>query len=139
MIILDTNLVSEALKPAPSELVLRWLSNQEQPAMFTTTITVAEVLYGIQALPFGKRRERLISGLERLIANEFEDRVLAFDQDAARVFPNIVVGRQRIGRPIALLDAMIASIARSHGSPVATRNTRDFEHCGVHVVNPWAE
>ncbi len=138
MIILDTNVFSEALKPSPSRAVLRWLSTQEKLAVFTTTITLAEVLYGIEVLPPGKRSGGLSHLVESLFADEFQDRILPFDDDAARVFPEIVVDRERMGRPIAQFDAMIASIARCTRSTVATRNTDDFEDCGIQIVNPWA-
>ncbi len=139
MIILDTNVLSEALKPLPSEAVLSWLSVQEQLAVFTTTITVAEVLYGIEVLPLGKRRSRLLGLIERLFAEEFQDRVLPFDEKAAYLFPKIVAGRENIGRPIAQFDAMIASIARAWRGTIATRNTGDFEDCSIQIVNPWTE
>jgi predicted nucleic acid-binding protein len=139
VIIIDTNVISEVLRPSPSDVVLRWLSAQQDTAVFTTTVTLAELLYGIEALPQGKRRDRLGSALERVFAEGLQHRVLAFDEDAAHAFPSIVITRQRSGRPIVPLDAMIASIAKSRGCAVATRNIRDFENCGVRVVNPWAE
>jgi hypothetical protein len=139
MIVLDTNVLSEALKPSPSDVVLRWLAAQEPLAAFTTTITEAEVLYGIETLPAGRRRTRLAAAIERLFDEEFEGRILPFDRESARVFPKIVAGREALGRPISQFDAMIASIARSRGAAVATRNTKDFEHCGVRIINPWAE
>ena len=139
MIVLDTNALSEALKPSPSEIVLRWLAAQEPSAVFITTITQAEVLYGIELLPTGKRRMRLSAIIEKLLAEEFQGRILSFDEDSARVFAKIVTGREAAGRPISQFDAMIASIARSRGAAVATRNTNDFEHCGIRVINPWTE
>lgn len=137
MIVLDTNVLSEVLKPAPSLTVLHWLSVQEPLAVFTTTITQAEVLYGIEVLPEGKRRGRLSIMIDRLFADEFQGRILPFDEAAARVFPKIVVGRETLGRPISQFDAMIAAIARSRRAAVATRNIIDFEHCGVTLINPW--
>jgi predicted nucleic acid-binding protein len=137
MIVLDTNVLSEALKPSPSGIVLRWLAAQEPSAVFITTITQAEVLYGIEVLPAGKRRTRLAAVIEKLFSEEFEDRILSFDEDSARVFAKIVNGRETAGRPISQFDAMIAAIARSRGAAVATRNTNHFEHCGIRVINPW--
>lgn len=139
MIVLDTNVLTEALRPAPSERVLHWLAAQERLAVFTTTITQAEVLYGIEVMPAGKRRSRLLAAIESLFADEFQGRILPFDEDAARVFPKIVAGREAMGRPVSQFDAMIASIARSRRATVATRNTNDFEQCGVGIVNPWTE
>ena len=139
MIILDTNVLSEALKPVPSDTVLRWLAAQSPSAVFTTTITLAEVLYGVETLPRGKRQTRLLAAVEKMFAEEFEGRILPFDEDAARVFPGIVASRNTAGRPISQFDAMIAAIARSHRAAVATRNTADFDRCGIQVIDPWAE
>lgn len=139
MIVLDTNVLSEALRPSPSETVLRWLAAQDPEAVFTTTITQAEVLYGVEALPAGKRRSRLSSAIESLFAEEFRGRILPFDEDSACVFPKIVAHREALGRPISQFDAMIASICRSRGAAVAARNVSDFEHCGVPVIDPWHE
>lgn len=139
MIILDTNVLSEALRPSPSGQVLRWLAAQEPLAVYVTTITLAEVLYGIEVLPAGKRRSRLAAAVDKIFAEEFAGRILPFDEDAARFFPPIVAGRETAGRPISQFDAMIAAIARSRRAAVATRNTDDFERCGIRIVNPWAE
>ncbi|MFY9728310.1 MAG: type II toxin-antitoxin system VapC family toxin [Bryobacteraceae bacterium] len=139
MIILDTNVLSEALKPVPSAVVLRWLAAQAASVVFTTTITMAEVLYGVEALPPGKRRTRLLAAVEKMFAEEFEGRILPFDEDATRAFAGIVASRDRAGHPISQFDAMIAAIARSHRAAVATRNTADFDHCGIQVIDPWTE
>ncbi len=137
MIILDTNVLSEALKPVPSDTVLRWLAAQSPSAVFTTTITLAEVLYGVETLPRGKRQTRLRVAVEKMFAEEFEGRILPFDEDAARMFAGIVASRDTAGRPISQFDAMIAAIARSHRAAVATRNTADFDRCGIQVLDPW--
>lgn len=107
--------------------------------MFTTAITQAEILYGIEALPPGTRRSRLQAAIEKMFAAQFEGRVLPFDESAARSFARIAAARDAAGRPISQFDAMIAAIARSHRAAVATRNTADFERCGIPIVNPWAE
>ncbi len=137
MIILDTNVLSEVLKPLPSETVLRWLAGQETTEVFTTTITQAEVLYGIETMPPGRRRAQLSAATEKMFAEEFQGRILPFDDAAARVFAKIVAARDAAGLPISQFDAMIAAIARSHRAAVATRNTADFERCGIQIVNPW--
>jgi predicted nucleic acid-binding protein len=139
VIVLDTNVLSEVLKPLPSHRVLGWLAAQQALSVFTTAITEAEVLYGIEALPPGKRRGRLLAAVERMFAEEFAGRILSFDEDAAQAFAGIAAARDTAGRPISQLDAMIAAIARSHRAAVATRNTADFEHCGIEVINPWIE
>jgi toxin FitB len=137
VIVLDTNVLSEVLKPLPSEAVLRWLGGQNRLAVFTTTITQAEVLYGIEVLPPGKRRVRLSAAIEKMFAEEFRNRILPFDNDAARAFSKIVAARDAAGRPISQFDAMIAAIARSRRAAMATRNTADFEGCGIQIINPW--
>jgi predicted nucleic acid-binding protein len=138
VIVLDTNVLSEVLKPQPSEIVLRWLARQNPPTVFITAITQAEILYGIELLPAGKRRARLAAAIEKIFAEEFQGRILAFDADAAHAFAQIAAVRGKAGLPISQFDAMIAAIARSRGADaVATRNTADFERCGVTIINPW--
>ncbi len=137
MIVLDTNVLSEAFKPSPSEAVMEWLAAFEPSTIFTTTITQAEMLYGIETMPRGKRRTRLMAAAGKIFAEDFEDRVLPFDEDAARAYCKIVAARDAAGRPISQADAMIAAIARSLRAAVATRNTADFEGCGVRLIDPW--
>ncbi|MGA2878107.1 MAG: type II toxin-antitoxin system VapC family toxin [Bryobacteraceae bacterium] len=137
MTILDTNVVSEMLKPAPSDIVLRWMALQEPFSVFTTAITQAEMLYGVEALAAGKRRQRLAEVVEEIFAEDFQGRILPFDQESAREFARIAGSRKAAGRPISQLDAMIAGIARSRSAALATRNTGDFEHCGIRLINPW--
>jgi toxin FitB len=139
VIVLDTNVLSEALKPLPSNVVLRWLAAQENGMVFTTTITTAEILYGIELLPAGKRRSHLSAAVEKIFAEDFRGRILPFDDEAARVFAKIVAGRDATGRPISQFDAMIAAIAQSHGAALATRNARDFHRCGIQILNPWTK
>lgn len=135
--ILDTNVVSEPMRPSPSPALLAWLERQETGPLFVTTITMAEILLGIELLPRGKRRDQMLAQAEAAFAEDFAERVLPFDEDAARVFPEIVARRRAQGRPIADLDAQIAAIAQARGAILATRNTADFEGCGVRLVNPW--
>jgi toxin FitB len=138
VIILDTNAVSEVMKPAPSESVLRWLASQEPQNIFITVITQAEMLYGVEVLASGKRRRSLLELTEELFGAEgFQGRILSFDQQSAREFASILASRKSAGRPMSQFDAMIAAIARSHGAALATRDTDDFEHCGIRLINPW--
>lgn len=139
MIVLDTNTVSETLKPAPSETVISWLAVQQPSEIFITVITQAELLYGVESLPVGKRRLDLSYEVEKLFAEDFLGRILLFDESSARMYARIVSQRKSIGRPLSQSDAMIAAIARSRNAAVATRNTGDFEDCGVRVINPWTE
>jgi len=137
VIVLDTNVLSEVLKPIPSRTVLQWLAAQEPTSVYLTTITEAEMLYGVEVLPAGRRKARLAKAIAELFAEEFRGRILPFDEGAARVFARIVAGREAGGQPISQFDAMIAGIARSCGAPVATRNVSDFRDCGVRVIDPW--
>jgi predicted nucleic acid-binding protein len=139
MIILDTNVLSEVMRPAPSVRVLEWLAKESALSVFTTTIAMAEILYGIELLPKGRRRAALASAVGAMFDEDFAGRILPFDSDAARDFPKIAAARRASGYPIAQFDAQIAAIARSRGAAIATRNTGDFEGCGVTVLNPWDE
>ena len=137
MTILDTNVVSELLKPTPSDRVVRWLEAQPAPRLFTTTITVAEILYGVELLPTGKRRTGLRKAIEAIFSEDFDGRILPFDFEAARAFSTIAAARRAMGRPMSQHDAQIAAIGSSRGAALATRNTRDFADCGVTLLNPW--
>ncbi len=139
MIILDTNVLSEVMKPAPSARVVRWLGKYPALRLFTTTITQAEILYGVELLAKGKRRAALQSAVETMFAEEFAGRILPFDSEAAQAFPQIASARSASGRPVTQFDTQIAAIAQARGAALATRNTLDFDHCGITVLNPWSE
>jgi predicted nucleic acid-binding protein len=139
MMVLDTNVISEIMKASPSARVMEWWSQQQSGELFTTTITVAEILYGIEILPRGKRRDSLRAEAEEVFTQDLAGRVLPFDEEAARAFPEIAAGRRVEGRPIAELDAQIAAVARSRRAILATRNISDFEGCGVRLANPWQD
>lgn len=137
MTVVDTNLLSEALKPAPASAVLNWLSSQSGNQLYTTVISQAELLYGVALLPHGARRAGLQTAIDLILAEDMGGRILAFDQDAARAFAAISASRRKKGRPISEMDAQIVAIAFSRGATLATRNIRDFEDCGVKLINPW--
>jgi predicted nucleic acid-binding protein len=139
MIILDTNVVSELMRPVADPAVLEWLSNQSPGELHSNSITLAEILYGVELLPTGKRKSDLLAGAERLFTVVLGGRVLPFDEHAARRFAQIAAERRSHGRPIAELDAQIAAVAQVHSAVLATRNTSDFEGCGVRVINPWVD
>jgi predicted nucleic acid-binding protein len=139
MLILDTNVISEAMSATPSTRVLDWLAQQQSAEPFTTTVTLAEILYGIELLPQGKRRAALLAGADKMFRKVLSGHILPFDEDAARAFAEIAASRRAQGCTIAEFDAQIAAIARSRRATLATRNTADFEGCGVRLVNPWAE
>lgn len=137
MVILDTNVVSELMKSQASSAVVAWLSTQRRDDLFITTITMAEVLYGIEIFPRGKRRDQLLRQAQATFAEDFADRVLSFDHRAAHEYAQIASERRRLGRPISFADAQIAAIARSNEAELATRDTGDFEVSGLWLVNPW--
>lgn len=137
MIILDTNVVSEAMKTSSNPDVVTWLEHQDVDSVAITSITMAEVLEGIERLPTGRRRAALEERFREFLADILDDRVLSFDRGAAEQFARITALRRKMGRPTSALDAMVLAIAADTGSTIATRNVADFERCGVPVVNPW--
>ena len=137
MIVVDTNVLSEALLPAPAPKVLDWLRSEPLVSLFTTAITEAELLYGIALLPLGRRRNALAASILEILTADFDGRILPFDSAAARESADIASSRRRSGLPISEADARIAAIARSRGAAVATRNISDFSGCGVTVIDPW--
>jgi predicted nucleic acid-binding protein len=138
MIVLDTNVLSEMMRPAPSPVVMQWLESQPAEHLMTTALTVAEIEHGIGRLPAGKRRNSLEGSFRTLLARGFAQRVLPFDAAAAAEYAEIAVRRERSGRPVHGMDLLIAAVVRAHGLVLATRNEADFHACGFEVVNPWA-
>ena len=137
MIVLDTNVISEMVRLMPDMRVFHWLDAQVTTTLFTTTITEAELLYGVTVLPPGQRRNWLADALASILADGFPDRILPFDSDAAQHSATIRATRKNTGCPIGQHDAQIAAIARSHGAKLATRNVDDFTNCGIELINPW--
>lgn len=136
MIVVDTNVVSELMKPEPNQSVHRWTLAQAGSDLYTSTITLAEILYGIERLPSDQRKELLRSTATDVFAT-FADKVLSFDANAAVHYSQIVDTRDRLGQPIDGFDAQIAAICRTNDCALATRNTRDFENSGVDLLDPW--
>lgn len=136
MIVVDTNVTSELMRPSPSPAVVAWVQARRASQLYTTSITVAEVLYGIERLPESRRKQLLGTTAIEVFA-AFADRVLAFDEPAAVQYANIVAARDGAGARISGFDAQIAAICRSQGATLATRNTKDFDGTGVAVANPW--
>jgi predicted nucleic acid-binding protein len=137
VILLDTNVISEVMKLAPSETVLGWLNDEKSTSLYVSTITIGEIEYGLGILPAGKRQRQLKERFERFVALAFSQRVFAYDEAAARTYGEIMGNRREAGRPMSVPDGQIAAIARSKGLALATRNTSDFEDCGVELVNPF--
>ncbi len=137
MIVLDTNVLSELLRATPEPAVVRWTASQSLDTLYTTTVTQAEMLYGVKLLPIGQRRQQLEEAVTALFEEDFIERILPFDGGAARAYAEIAADRKRNGRSMSQFDAQIAAIVQSRGGTLATRNTDDFEGCGLHIINPW--
>lgn len=138
MIILDTNVVSELMRPEPAPRVAGWVRSRDRRELHTTTVTLAEVRYGIARLPDGRRRQVLLSAADEIFS-AFADQVLPVDAAAAEQYAAIASSRERGGRPIAGFDALIAAVCRSRGAALATRNVSDFEGTGIDAINPWLQ
>lgn len=136
MIVLDTNVASEAMRPRPDPGVMSWLNGQDAPTLHLASVTLAELLFGIGVLPDGARKDRLALSLDGLLAL-FPGRVLPFDADAARRYAHMAVVARSTGRPLPMADGYVAATAAAHGFAVATRNVRDFEGTGVELIDPW--
>lgn len=138
MIILDTNIISELMRAEPAPQVLAWIRGRSGSSLFTTSLAQAEIYYGLALLPEGQRRNALEAAARAMFETDFAERVLSFDTSAAPVYADIAAARRLAGRPIAQIDAQIAAIARARGARLATRNVKDFEGCGIELINPWS-
>ena len=139
MLILDTNVVSEVMRPIPNTSVIDWLDAQVTSELFITSITEAEILAGITVLPMGERRRKLKDVAEQAFRTQFSQRILPFDSAAASAYASIVSIRRAAGKPISQADCQIAAIAQTKGASIVTRDLGGFEGCGIDIVNPWLE
>jgi toxin FitB len=137
MIILDTNVVSELMRPEPDIRVRQWVGGRRADELGTTAITIAEIRHGIERLPDGRRRESLLSAATDLFS-AFGDLVQPFDAPAAAWFGPIMVRRASLGLPMEGFDAQIAAICRTRGAALATRNVKDFRETGIEIIDPWS-
>ena len=137
MIVLDTNVVSELLRPAPAQTVEAWLAVQDGATIYFTAVGEAELRLGVAILPAGRRRAALADAIEAMLEEDFRDRILPFGRDAAQAYAAIAASRRAAGRPISQFDCQIAAIACANDAAVATRNTGDYEGCGIDVIDPW--
>ncbi len=137
MVILDTNVVSEMLRPAPDPAVICWLAGQDGGRVYLTAITEAELRFGVALIPAGRRRDVIAAAVDAIMREDFLGRILPFNSAAAAAYASIATDRWKMGRPISQSDAQIAAIARVHEATVATRNVPDFENCGVEIIDPW--
>lgn len=137
MFVLDTNVLSAIMGSRRVPEVAAWVAGQQEDLLFTATVCQAEVLAGIAVLPIGRRRQRLEAAAQAIFDDDFAGRVLPFDQAAARCYATLFAVRREAGRPAATADLMIAAVAHAQGASLVTRNTGDFEGCGLPLVNPW--
>ncbi len=136
MIVLDTNVVSEAMKPSGDAVVRAWLNAQSAETLYLSSVTLAELLFGIGCLPAGRRKDALAGTLEGLL-ELFGRRILPFDADAARRYADIAVRARAVGKAFPVADGFMAATAATHGFMVATRDTGPFDAAGLAVINPW--
>ncbi len=137
--LLDTNVLSEFMRPRPSAVVVEWLDGQDRGQLYVCAISRAEIELGLALMPAGSRQQALAAAARTMFEDDFAGRCLAFDETAAMLYGGIVAARTRLGRPISVEDAQIAAIACVHGLPLATRNVADFNGVlGLRVVNPWS-
>jgi len=137
MIILDTNVISEMMRAAPSPGVETWLASQNAGQIYLTAVTVAELRTGLAILPQGRRRDDLARAVDSTLGQDFQGRILSFDSTAANAYATIAAARREAGRPISVFDCQIVAIAQSRNAALATRDVHDFDGCGVTVINPW--
>lgn len=136
MIVLDTNVVSEAMKPEPATTVRDWLDEQAAETLYLSSVTVAELLFGIGALPDRRRKEKLAAALDGML-DLFDGRILPFDTEAARHYADLAVRARKAGKGFPTPDGYIAAIATAHGFAVATRDASPFKAAGVPIIDPW--
>jgi len=139
MILVDTNVVSEVMRPEPSAVVLDWLNTTPTTNLYVSSISIAEIEFDLESLPDGQWRNSLTRRFEQFIERGFEHRTLCFDAAAAFAYGKIMGRCQRVGRPMSILDGQIAAIASTNHATLATRNVGDFSASGIDVINPWTE
>jgi predicted nucleic acid-binding protein len=138
MILLDTNLISEPWKPVPDQAVIAWLDDQAIETLFLSAITIAELRFGIAAMPSGKRRTILRDRLEEEVLPHFSGRILSFDLAASQYYSELMARARIAGKAIGTADGYIAATAAANGLAIATRDTSPFEAAGLKVINPWS-
>ncbi len=139
MLMLDTNMLSEIMRPEPERKVADWIVRQPSDDLFTAAMCQAEILSGLAIMPSGRRRTDLEKAARAMFADDFDGRILPFDTEATAAYAEIFAARREVGRPSGAIDLMLAAIARVRGASVVTRNVADFEGVGVAIVNPWDE
>jgi predicted nucleic acid-binding protein len=138
MILLDTNVVSDSLRDVRDANVQRWFNGQRQADLFLCAPVLAQLRYGVERLPAGRRRDRLDEAIRDVEENIFADRILGIDSACAHLYGRIAVQREKLGRPLGVMDGLIAAVALVHGATLATRDTAGFANLGIDLVNPFA-
>jgi toxin FitB len=138
VIVLDTNVVSALMRRDVDPIVIAWLDDQPPESIWTTAVTVFEIRFGLEILADGGRRRQLEDAFERALEDDFEGRILAFEQSAAQEAASIAARRRQAGKPIEIRDAQIGGIVAARRASLATRNTRDFRDLGLALIDPWA-
>jgi toxin FitB len=139
VIVLDTNVLSELIRPVPAPQVVEWVDSQPSPELVTTSITTAELRAGVAVLPRGRRKDTIARQIEHLLNDVFGGYVIPFDAESSTYYADIVASGRRRGCPMSALDTQIAAICRQHGATLATRNVADFSTAKLTVLNPWAQ
>lgn len=139
MLVLDTNILSELMRPEPERKIADWIVRQPSGELYTAAMCQAEILTGLAIMPSGRRRADLEAAARAMFADDFAGRILPFDTEAASTYAEVFAARRTVGRPSGTIDLMLAAIARVHRASVVTRNVDDFEGVGVALVNPWDE
>jgi toxin FitB len=135
--LLDTNVISEWVKPQPDRNVVSWLAEADEDRVFVSVIAFAEIRRGIELMPSGRRRERLAQWLAEELPVRFEDRILAIDLQVADTWGLVMAQSQKVGLALGSMDAFVAAIAEAHSLTLVTRNVKDFEHIGITLLDPW--
>ncbi len=138
MLVIDTNVASELMRPVPTPTVAAWIAERDATEMYLTAVSEAELRFGVAILPAGRRRNALEAAMCRWLDLGFAERILPFESAATRAYAEIAASRRQAGRPIGEADCQIAAISRSSGAVLVTRNVQDFQGTGVEVVDPWA-
>ena len=138
MIVLDTSVVSEMMRPAPDPSVLNWLNTQIAEELWLNSVVVSELLFGIARLPAGARKRQLAETFAAMLEQDFAGRILPFDLEAAAIYAELAAGCEAKGRPVAMADGQISAICLAQGATLATRNLKHFEGLGLGLVNPWS-
>ena len=137
--LLDTNVVSEWMKPRPNVGVVEWLANADEDRLFLSVATLAELRYGVQRLAMGQKRARLEEWLETDLRNRFEGRVVVIDEEVAEAWGRVLTKADEMGRPMGAMDGFLAATAVVHGLTLVTRNESDFRGVGIHSIDPWKD